>query len=193
MLTEIRIYYEGDAQLKPGFAEFFRELSEKARARKCRLRLISSKGTACGDFGKAIETHTEAWNILLMDSEKPYAPNFSVALCKREHWDKSHADSIFWMVEMMESWFHADKDALEFFYGVGFRRKALKANPQVEQIAKKDLKTGLQSATKDTARGNYFDHKTSHGPKILACIDPLRVRKAAPNCRALFEAVLAKL
>lgn len=34
------------------------------------------------------------------------------------------ADSIFWIAEMMESWFHADKDRLEEYYGSRFRMKA---------------------------------------------------------------------
>ena len=110
-------------------------------------------------------------------------------------WDKSHAESIFWMVEMMESWFHADKDALERFYGSGpkFRRNALSANPNVEQISKKDLKNGLSEATKGTSKGDYYDHKTSHGPKLLELIKPELVRKAAPHCQKLFQAVLSKL
>lgn len=97
------------------------------------------------------------------------------------------------MVEMMESWFHADKEALEKFYGQRFRRGALKANPKVEEISKADLENGLHAATKDTGMGDYFDHKTSHGPKLLAEISPEKVRDAAPNCRRLFTAVLAKL
>jgi len=43
------------------------------------------------------------------------------------------------MVELMEAWFHADKDALEGYYKGGFRKDALKANPNVEEIPKQDL------------------------------------------------------
>lgn len=94
---------------------------------------------------------------------------------------------------MMESWFHADKAALETFYGPGFNRKALKPNPNVEEIAKADLVEGLSNATKKTGAGDYFDNKTSHGPRLLAKIDPELVRRAAPNCKRLFDAVLAEL
>lgn len=99
------------------------------------------------------------------------------------------------MVEMMESWFHADKDALERFYGPGpkFRRNALKADPNVERISKKDLKDGLSAATKLTSKGDYYDHKRSHGPALLASIKPELVRESAPNCQKLFQAVLAEL
>lgn len=61
------------------------------------------------------------------------------------------------MVEMMASWFHADKDALKF-YGDGFNREALAQNPNVEQILKRDLENKLHAATRAARKGEY--HKT---------------------------------
>lgn len=195
MVSEIRIYYEGSRSLSPGFKAFFRELRTRAAAIRCRLEVISagSGGTACNDFGTALKTHTDAWNILLRDSEGPCTENSSALLCREQGWHTSHAASIFWMVEMMESWFHADKDTLTEYYGPRFKPNALKPNPNVEQIAKADLIRGLKAATRDTAKGDYFDNKTSHGPRLLELIDPERVRKSAPNCQRLFEAVLTNL
>jgi hypothetical protein len=195
VVTEIRIYYEGDGRLKPGFSQFFNQLRTRAEARRCRFQLITggSGSTACRDFSLALETHPDAWNILLKDSEGPHSGNLSESLCREQGWDKSRRESIFWMVEMMESWFHADKDALREFYGPNFKRNALKANPKVEEIRKVDLVKGLKKATKDTQKGDYVDNKTSHGPKLLAAIDPEKVQTAAPNCGKLFAAVLAKL
>jgi len=195
MLTEIRIYFEGDKALKPGFDQFLRELKETAKRQRCDFRLISanSGAEACGDFGRALRTRREAWNILLIDSECPDDGNLSKSLCEKHGWDKSRAESIFWMVEMMESWFHAHKEAVEKFYGQGFRRNVLKANTNVEEIPKADLKDGLQKATKDTSKGAYLDNKTTHGPKLLTLIDPGRVRKAAPNCERLFTELLKRL
>jgi hypothetical protein len=98
------------------------------------------------------------------------------------------------MVEMMEAWFHADKNALAKFYDdEKFNWGALKPNPKVELIPKRDLVEGLKAATKNTRKGDYFDNKTSHGPKLLEAIDPALVRRAAPNCDRLFEAVLKRL
>jgi len=131
---------------------------------------------AHSDFIKAAKSHQKACNILLIDSD---GPNFD-----------NRDDSVFWIVQMMEAWFYADKDKLEEFYGRDFRRDALKANPNVEEIAKADLISGLKAAT---GKHNYFDNKTSHGPALLALIRPEKVRKAAPNCDRLFTAVLAKL
>ena len=193
MFNEIRVYYEGDVLLRSGFAAFFRELQDRAKAKGLKLRLISAKGTSPQDFAIANKVNPSAWNILLKDSEGPDTGSLSASLCQQNGWDKSCEDSIFWMVEMMESWFHADKDALAEFYGHGFKRGALKRNPQVEKISKKDLQAGLKAATKDTAKGNYYDNKTLHGPRILERINPALVREASPNCQKFFSAVFEKL
>jgi len=173
----------------------FRQLRDTAKERRCKFSLISGKSgsEACQDFATALKTHKNAWNILLKDSEAPDHGKLSSSLCEEQAWDKSHSDSIFWMVQMMESWLHADKEALEKFYGAGFRKNALKRNPKVEEISKADLTDGLATATKECSRGNYFENKRSHGPRLLASINPGKVQQAAPNCKRLFETVLNRL
>jgi len=195
MCTQIRIHFEGDKLLKSGFDDFFQETKRRARERRCRFLPISagSGETACRDFGIALRTHPDVWNILLRDSQGPVDANASASLCRQHGWDKSHAGSIFWMVQMMEAWFHADRQALQKFYGNGFNESALKKNPNVEEIPKRDLEDGLREATKKTQKGDYFDNKTSHGRKPLAALKPELVQKAAPNCQKLFDAVLARL
>jgi len=192
MVREIRIYYEGDGRLKSGFDKFFEPLKEKAREYRCRFRLIAGGGNPARDFADAVATHADSWNILLKDSEGPAKATAASSICQHQGLDPSHADSIFWMVEMMEAWFHADKDELARFYGEGFKRNELKRNPKVEQIPKKDLADGLRAATRGTLQKGAY-HKTAHGPALLARIDRDRVRRAAPNCDKLFRAVLAKL
>lgn len=176
-MTEIRLYFEGDAQLRPGFRKFFGVLDEKAKEKGLSLRLISTGGTPDRDYAKGRRANPEAWNILLKDSERPDDDNLSL--------------DFFWMVHMMEAWFHADKAALKKYYGKGFNEGALKANPNVEQILKNDLTNGLKEATRATGKGKY--HKTNHAPDLLERIDPALVRKAARNCERLFFTVLAKL
>jgi Domain of unknown function (DUF4276) len=195
VVTEIRIYFEGHEALRPGFNEFFSSLRSHARTRRCGFRVIpgGSGSTACRDFSIALRTHPNAWNILLKDSEGPDTGALSESLCREQGWDKANRDSIFWMVEMMESWFHADKDAIEGFYGRDFARNALRPNPKVEEIPKTDLESGLREATRHTSKGNYFDSKTSHGPKLLEVVSPDKVQQAAPNCKRLFDSILAKL
>jgi hypothetical protein len=177
LVTEVRIYFEGDPSLKPGFHSFFKTLREKAGEMRVHFSLIAAEGTPDRDFAIGKKNNPTAWNILLKDSEGPPPVNLD--------------DSIFLMAEMMESWFHADKEKLAEFYGTGFQINSLKANPKVEEIPKKDIEDGLKAATKPTPKGDY--HKTAHPPKLLERIRPDLVRKAAPNCERLFQRVLAKL
>ncbi|MGA2593498.1 MAG: DUF4276 family protein [Bryobacteraceae bacterium] len=191
MPSEIRIYFEGDKSLKAGFDTFLRDIKDRAKAAPCKVSIVATGGTPERDFGIAMRKHPAAWNILLRDSEGPFKPSLSVSLCEKAGWPPPRADSIFWMVEMMESWFHADKDCLEEYYGSGFRKKALTANPRVEEIPKQDLIDGLKDATRDTKKGAY--HKTKHAPFLLEKIRPALVRTAAPNCERLFQVVLGAL
>jgi hypothetical protein len=193
--AEIRIYFEGDKRLEPGFKAFLRELRNRANEKGCRLRPIPAKSgdQACQDFNDALQTHSSAWNILLIDSEGPLDAVRVAALCKAFGWRKPVSRSIFWMVEMMEAWLHADKDALATFYGRGFKRNALSADRNVESISKRRLEEGLRAATKNSEKGDYFRNKTLHGPQLLALINPTLVRQAAPNCNRLFQAILAHL
>ena len=43
-------------------------------------------------------------------------------LCERHGIDRAFVDRVFWMVELMEAWFLADRDALASYYGAEFRR-----------------------------------------------------------------------
>jgi Domain of unknown function (DUF4276) len=175
-VTEIRIYFEGDKALRSGFNQFLTPIREEASKKRVTFHLIAGKATAEADFRTAQKTHPNALNVLLQDAE---ASTFQVK------------DSVFWMVQLMEAWFLADPDALDHFYGDGFRRNALRQNPQVEQIPKADVLKCLNDATRETQKGRY--HKTRHAPKILEWLDRTKVRAAAPNCERLFRELLAKL
>jgi hypothetical protein len=144
MCAEIDIYFEGDKLLKPGFDAFFEEIKKRARERRCSFHLIAGRSgeTACRDFGIALRAKSEVWNILLRDSEGPVEADASVSLCRQRGWDQSHADSIFWMVQMMEAWFHADKGALRNFYGATLKENALAKNPKVEDRARTEAAGG---------------------------------------------------
>jgi hypothetical protein len=95
------------------------------------------------------------------------------------------------MVQVMESWFFADIDRLEKYYGQNFNRKALRQSSNVEKIAKSDVENGLANATKNTQKGEY--HKTKQGAKLLELINPQKVREAAPHCERLFEIILGQI
>jgi len=95
------------------------------------------------------------------------------------------------MVQMMESWLIADTEALKMFYGQGFNANAIPRHANVEQIAKAQVESALEAATRTTQAGNY--HKIRHGPQILGLVDVERVRRAATHCERLFATVMSRM
>ena len=181
-MNELRIYFEGDDRLRPGIRLFFLELAEAARRKGWRFAPpIATYGRPVQAFRIALQTHSNAWNVLLLDWEDP-----NEAEVRKNHLENYDPDSVFWMVQIMESWFLADLDALKAVFK-GLHEAAVKGNPNVEEIPKADVLERLDRA----AKGEY--HKIRHGVKLLGLVDPAKVRKAAPNCDRMFRMILAKL
>lgn len=178
MVTKLRVYFEGADRLRPGFRQFLSEIAEAARSKRCYFDLIATEGTPVQDFQAALKSHPNAWNVLLVDSEDPQ--EFQLRKRSLEGCDP---DSIFWMVQVMESWFLADVDALKALFG----GNPTKGDPKVEQIPKEDVFDRLKKA----AHGEY--HKVKHGKKLLELVDPTKVRSAAPHCDRMFTLILARL
>jgi hypothetical protein len=88
------------------------------------------------------------------------------------------------MVQVMESWFLADKHALAVYYGQGFLAASLPGHPNVEQIPKQDVLKSLEHASKPTQKGPY--HKTRHAFDLIEKIDPARVRAASVHAERFF-------
>ena len=78
------------------------------------------------------------------------------------------------MVQVMESWFLADRQALQHYYGQGYRSEALPPEQAIEQIPKREVLKGLQQASIHTKKGRYS--KSEHSFEILAKLDPHKVR-----------------
>jgi hypothetical protein len=114
MVNELRIYFEGDNRLKPGFHAFMKEIVEAARKKRCRFQLVEAKGTPVQDFHDALKTHPNAWNFLLLDSDAPVKGSLA-DLCRTKRIYPKHEASVFWMVQVMEAWFLADVSALRAF------------------------------------------------------------------------------
>lgn len=188
MVSEIRVYFEGDKKLRPGFHGFFRNVVDAARERSIRFQLIAGGSGAVADFMKAIEDHPESFLILLVDSEGPAPDDPRDRLRDRRDWQPPSdvdRDQVHLMVQLMEAWFLADKEALATYYGRGFRQNRLPPNPRVEEIPKADVENGLKGASGETQKGEY--HKTRHAPDLLSRIDPSLVCGAAPACKRLFD------
>ncbi len=88
------------------------------------------------------------------------------------------------MVQVMESWFLADRRVLADYYGQGFTAGSLPGQPNIELISKQDVFRALKQASKNTkTKGEY--HKTKHGFDLLELIDPNLVRAASGHAERL--------
>jgi hypothetical protein len=184
MVAETRIYFEGDPALREGFRVF---LSGLATALGRQPRLIAGAATAIADFLTGLRKHPDALNILLIDSERPDDGKLFESICQPQGVHLRSKNRVFWMVQCMEAWFLADAEALRQYYGKDFRENAVRLNPEVEEIPKKDVFEALRTATKDTSKGRY--HKTKHAPSLLKLIDPALAKQASAHCRRIFDRV----
>src|SRR5262249_13995783 len=133
-------------------------------------------------FELALETHPDAFNILLVDAEGPvHAPPWQ-HVQSQDRWSVLDVgdEHCHLMVQTMEAWLVADREALSRFYGQGFRANSIPRRSNVEQIDKSTLEARLKTATRHTSKGEY--HKIHHGCKLLAQLDRAKVRQAAPHC-----------
>jgi len=186
---EIRIYFEGNKTLKGGFDVFFSDLKAAAREAGSTIELVAARDGP-KDYRKATRSHPQAWNILLKDSEQAI-PERSIDLCARHGIDPQLMDRVFWMVELMEAWFLADRDAIAGYYGAGFLPNVIRDTADVERVPKAEVMDRLKRATRNTTKGQY--HKVKHAPYLLERLDNQRVQARSEHCRLLFSSVLAKL
>jgi len=83
------------------------------------------------------------------------------------------------MVQVMESWFLADRETLSAFFGQGFQKNTFLSQKAVETIEKKDVLRGLSQASRQCKTKGLYD-KGQHSFKILALIDPQKVCNVSP-------------
>jgi Domain of unknown function (DUF4276) len=196
MLREIRIYIEGGgdgantkALLRGGFSNFFSALQQSVREKKIKWNLTTcgSRNNTFRDFKNALQSHPEAFNILLVDSEGVVTKQPWEHLRTRDTWDSPNADDnqCHLMVQTMENWLVADIEVLEKFYGQNFKNNLIPRNTNVEEIDKDLLARKLKESTCNTSKGEY--HKTKHAPKLLGQLNTEKVRNAASHCNELFN------
>ena len=186
-MVEVYVYYEGDKKLQPGLRKFLDEFYRQG----AKIRLVAGGGDCVGDFITGMKSNNNAVNILLKDSEERNIQEALREVKSHDHWDTKLGsqvgdEQLHFMVQVMESWFLADRQALRSYYGQDFLESRLPSNSNVEEISKDDVLNGLEEATRDTKKGKY--HKTRHAPDLLERMDGATVRAAAA-CNRLFVAL----
>ena len=191
-----KIYVEGGGDSKRlrqacrrGFIKFFEKAGLAGRLPK--VEVCGSRENTYQDFRDALSKGNRD-AMLLVDSEGPVtAPSPWLHLKARDNWDRpanATDDQCHLMVQVMESWFLADREALQTHYGQGFRAPSLPQNPNIEDISKDDVLAGLNRATRDTGKGAY--NKSSDSFAILEKLYPAKVRQRSRYADQLILALL---
>ncbi len=127
--------------------------------------------------------------LLLVDSEGPVQAGHSVwkHLQRRDKWNQpggAGEDQAFLMVQLMETWFLADRAALKKHFGEQFKETALKRWPQLEAVRKKTVLDALKKATNNCSNP-YAKGKVSF--ELLEKINPPLVEAACPHAKGLLD------
>lgn len=189
----VKIYAEGggdsqlqDTQFRRGWSEFFTRAGLEGRMPK--VIRGKGRGRTFEHFVTALETcKGDELPLLLLDSEDAVASGHTAwqHLKARDGWDRPQGaadDQAFLMVQFMETWFLADRDALRRYFGGGLREKHLPAWPQLEAVSKPQVLEALRGATAACER-HYAKGRVSF--ELLGAIDPGKVEAACPHARAL--------
>lgn len=193
---KIKIYAEGggegqllDTLFRQGWTEFFKKAGLEGRMPsivrgKGRERTFDLFSTAVANR-KANEIP-----LLLVDSEDPVKPGHSVwqHLKARDGWDKPpKADDTqaFLMVQVMETWFIADREMLQNYFKPDFNDAKIPKWPNLEVVIKTTIYDALDQATASCKTKQYAKGKISF--EMLAKLDPAKVEAACPSAKELLD------
>ena len=193
----VNLYVEGggEGKLKSRCRKGFQSFIQKAglSGNMPRIMACGSRNVAYARF-KVAHVKNKEVALLLVDAEAPVATAKPWQHLKsRDGWDRPMGatdDQCHLMVEVMESWFLADRGALAAFYGQRFREQALPQNPNIEQVTKQDVLGSLESATRNTTKGSYS--KGKHSFEILGNLDPAKVMDVSNHAKRFIDVLQAK-
>ncbi len=188
----VRVYVEGGGDAgstKAACREGFRRLFEKLNL-KAMPKVVASGGRqkAFANFSDALYNRPGEAILLLVDSEAAVETNAWSHLKTHDGWNRpaeASEEQAHLMVQCMESWFLADKEALKQFYASGFLVKALPGTLHVESIPKARIVSSLRRASEGTQKGEY--HKTRHAFTLLRLVDPAKVRAVSRHAANFFD------
>lgn len=173
----MRVYLEGARRLRNPMKTFLRNAISAIHRQSVTLEI-----EPCGSRDSAIRRCSrDAGSLLLIDSEGEDLQQ----LTDRVAAQTGAPNRAFFMVQLMEAWFLADRPALETYYGRGLNAGRLPRNPNIEDILKPDVERGLHNATRQCSKGAY--NKSEHAPDLLARLNPTAVYCACPNFRRLID------
>ncbi len=177
------VYLEGGPHLRRPMRNFLR----RAVGRDISIDVYACRGRdrAITRFGRALSPDS----LLLIDSEGDDLDRLRQTVTSRTRLPGT-LDQMFFMVQLMEAWFLADRDTLREYYGPSFNARVLPNNPQPEIVLKNDVLDRLREATRGTPKRVY--DKTAHAPVLLNLLNPDAVYAACPNFARLIDFLRAQ-
>ena len=127
--------------------------------------------------------------LLLVDSEEPIAAGHTVwqhlkAQANLDRPPGARDDQAFLMVQVMETWFLADRTLLREYFGASLRNQHLRQWPVLEDVSKPTVYTALDLATAGCTK-QYAKGKVSF--ELLERLNPALVESACPHAKSLLD------
>jgi hypothetical protein len=193
--VSVRLYVEGggegqllDTLFRQGWTQFFKAAGLAGKMPS----VVRGQGRAqTFDLFATAVAHPRngILPLLLVDSEDPVAEGRSVwqHLEARDGWKRptgAAEDQAFLMVQVMETWFLADRDLLRRYFGGSLRETHLRQWPVLEAVPKPTVFDALAKATAGCQK-QYAKGKVSY--ELLGRLSPHQVEAACPHAKALLE------
>jgi len=193
--VKVKLYVEGggegellDSLFRQGWKQFF----EAAGLGGKLPSVVRGQGrTQTFDLFATAVAHPRggALPLLLVDSEDPVEEGHSVwqHLKARDGWKRPSGaaeNQAFLMVQVMETWFLADRGLLRRYFGHSLRESHLRQWPALEAVPKATVFDALAKATAGCQR-QYAKGKVSF--ELLGQLSPNPVEAACPHTKALLD------
>jgi len=193
----VTIFVEGGrdaSSLKSQCRQAFSDLLRNAgfRDRMPSKRALGGRSAAFDAFTSAFGNSVPGiFLVLLVDSETiPRCNDPWLHLREQAGWNKPHGaidDHAHLMVVCMETWLMSDPEALEQYFGSGFKKAKLPPT-DLEKRSKSDIYDAIDRATAITKpKGKYGKARDSF--KLLSRIDPNKLKKSCEWAARFFDAL----
>ena len=187
-VVKVSIYIEGGGDsaklhqiFRTGWRDFF--TSAELTGRLPTLVRCGDRANAFRRFSVAVrEAGDNELPILLVDSEGPVRDGQSTWEYLRDNdgWRRpagADDNQAFLMVQAMEAWLLADRDALREYFGRGFNENRLPRQTDPERVPKDDLAPALERASADCRR------QYAKGPVSFEILGMVNAAVVVARCR----------
>jgi hypothetical protein len=194
-VVKVKIYAEGggegqllDTLFRQGWTEFFKKAGLAGKMPS----VVRGKGRArtYDLFDTAMKNRkTNELPLLLVDSEDQIKVGHTAWQHLKEHddWNKptgAEDDHVFLMVQVMETWFLADREMLKTYFKSDFKDDKIPQWPKLEVVSKTSIYDALDSATAECKK-KYAKGKISF--EMLSRLDPAKVEASCPAARRFLD------